>query len=178
MSQQYEKAKEILMRKAKELGVEADTLNMQAMDSLNRAPYIDALLLQNKGEQEVAKSCAVMGYGAIPQHYKSIIDDEKDNKLHMRVRTRLLKLKALQNKVSAPPSYSGIKEVQQPEGNYLPNREDFESAYRSLARPGQEVSIDAVLDKIASNAIKAGLTLKDQWRTITERNIKDYWSKK
>lgn len=63
-----------------------------------------------------------------------------------------------------------------PRGLYLPNREDFESAYRSLARPGQEISIDDVLDKIASDAIKMGLTLKDHWRVITERNIKEFWS--
>lgn len=31
MSQQYENAKEILMKKAQELGVEADKLSMQAM---------------------------------------------------------------------------------------------------------------------------------------------------
>lgn len=65
-----------------------------------------------------------------------------------------------------------------PHRSYLPNREDFESAYRSLARLGQEVSIDDVLDKIASDAIKAGFTLKDQWRMKTERNIREFWSKK
>lgn len=85
----------------------------------------------------------------------------------------ILKTHVLQSKVSAPSSHSGIKEVQQPDSGYLPNREDFESAYRSLARMGQEVSIDDVLDKIASDAIKAGITLKDQWRTITELNINE-----
>ena len=37
MSEQFENAKEILMRKAKELGVEADKLSTQAMNSLNLA---------------------------------------------------------------------------------------------------------------------------------------------
>lgn len=81
---------------------------------------------------------------------------------------------------SVSSSYKHNEEIRKepPHGSYLPNREDFESAYRSLARPGQEVSIDDVLDKIASDAIKAGFTLKDQWRMITERNIREFWSKK
>jgi hypothetical protein len=62
--------------------------------------------------------------------------------------------------------------------SYLPNKEDFERAYRSLSRLGQEVSIDAILDKIESDATHSGLILKENWRMITERNIIDVWSKK
>lgn len=174
MSAKYEKAKEILMRKAKEIGVEADKLDMQAMDSLNRAPYIDALLLQNKGEQELAKLCAAKDYGAIPEHYKSIVDDANNNKLHMRVQTRLLRLKSLQSTVSAP-IYLGMKDVQPP-GGYLPTREDVELAESQLrTSPDEVISIAAVLDQIEINVKKAGKFLKENWREITKRNIIEIW---
>jgi len=60
---------------------------------------------------------------------------------------------------------------------YLPNKEDFESAYRSLTRPGETISIDSVLDQIETTAKKKGLSLKSNWRMITEKNI-EIWSKK
>jgi len=64
-----------------------------------------------------------------------------------------------------------------PNGSFLPNKDDFDVAYRSLAKPGQEVSIDIVLDQIEHNVKKAGHNLKENWRMITERNIRDIWSK-
>jgi hypothetical protein len=62
--------------------------------------------------------------------------------------------------------------------SYLPRKDDFEVAYRSLTLPGQEVSIDAILDQIKINVIKAGVNLKEDWRIITERNIERWSSKK
>ena len=59
----------------------------------------------------------------------------------------------------------------------LPTKEDFESAYRTLTRPGQSISIDVVLDQIETNAKNKSLTLKNNWRMITEKNI-EIWSKK
>lgn len=181
MSHQYENAKEILMKKAQELGVEADKLSMQAMASLSRAPYIDALLLQNKGEQDIDKLCTAKTpkpYGAIPQHYKSIIDDKKDNKLHMRVQARLLKLKVLQSKVSAPSSYSGIKEVQQPDG-YLPGKSDVDHAESQMRKISSEIiGLETVLDQVENNFKKAGKALRENWRAITKQNIKIWFSKK
>lgn len=59
----------------------------------------------------------------------------------------------------------------------IPTKDDFESAYRMLARPGQSISIDAVLDQIETNTRNKILTLQNNWRMITEENIK-IWSKK
>lgn len=59
----------------------------------------------------------------------------------------------------------------------LPTKEDFESAYRTLTRLGESVSVDAVLDQIAFCAKKEGHSLKYNWRMFTEKNI-DVWSKK
>ena len=58
----------------------------------------------------------------------------------------------------------------------LPSKEDFESAYRTLTRLGDELSLDAILDQIEINVTKAGRTLKSNWRMITEKNI-EIWSK-
>jgi len=60
---------------------------------------------------------------------------------------------------------------------YLPIKADFESAYRTLVRPGEAVSIDAVLDQIEITATKECRSLKNDWRMITEANI-ETWSKK
>ena len=56
-------------------------------------------------------------------------------------------------------------------GDYLPNEDDFESAYRQLCSPGQKLDEDSVLDQIEKNAIKSGYNLKEHWRLITKRNI-------
>jgi len=56
-------------------------------------------------------------------------------------------------------------------GSYLPNKEDFKSAYRMLTRPGEPISLDAALNQIEINTKKEGHVLKDSWRIITERNI-------
>jgi|GEM_PF-1861726 len=61
--------------------------------------------------------------------------------------------------------------------SHLPTREDFESAYRMLARPGDSIQIDSVLNQIEVNARKNLVLLKNNWRIITEKNIED-WSKK
>lgn len=59
---------------------------------------------------------------------------------------------------------------------YLPLKKDFEAAYRALTRPGESISIDAVLDQIQTDVNKKGLTLESNWRVTTEKNI-DLWSK-
>lgn len=60
---------------------------------------------------------------------------------------------------------------------YLPTKENFESAYRALTCPGKSISFDAVLDQIETNAKEKGLSLMNDWRMITEKNI-IMWSKK
>jgi hypothetical protein len=62
------------------------------------------------------------------------------------------------------------------ESNCLPTKEEFESAYRALIRPGGTIAIDAVLDQIERCAREKGLLLKSNWRMITEKNI-EIWSK-
>lgn len=54
---------------------------------------------------------------------------------------------------------------------YIPNREDFETAYRMVTRLDQPVPLDAVLDQIEINANITGLELRANWRSITEGNI-------
>jgi hypothetical protein len=61
--------------------------------------------------------------------------------------------------------------------NYLPSKEDFESSYRTLTSPGKTISIDSVLDQLEINAKEKGLSLKSNWRMITEKNI-EIWAKK
>ena len=60
---------------------------------------------------------------------------------------------------------------------YLPTREDFESAYKMLAHTGVEISVEKILDQIEVNTKDAGRQLKSNWRKITEKNIFDVWPK-
>lgn len=73
-----------------------------------------------------------------------------------------------------PQSFEHTKVAQV--GSYLPTKEDFEAAYRLLTRPGESISIDAVLDQIEASAKKEGKMLKDDCRIITENNIEN-WAK-
>jgi hypothetical protein len=58
------------------------------------------------------------------------------------------------------------------QGNtYLPTKEDFEVAYRTLTRLGEHIPVDAVLDQIEISLKKEGHMLKNDWRMITESNI-------
>ena len=61
-------------------------------------------------------------------------------------------------------------------GDYLPNKDDFESAYRMLCSPGENIDKDSILDQIEKTAINSGRNLKTNWRLITERNI-EIWVK-
>jgi hypothetical protein len=65
---------------------------------------------------------------------------------------------------------------QRQETSCIPTKEDFESAYRTLTRPGESISIDAVLDQIETSAIEKGFALKNNWRMITKKNI-EIWLK-
>lgn len=58
---------------------------------------------------------------------------------------------------------------------YLPDKGDFEKAYRTIASPGQSVSIDAVLNQIEFAAKTSGHKLKNNWRLTTEKNV-GIWS--
>jgi len=58
----------------------------------------------------------------------------------------------------------------------FPSKEDFESAYRMLTRPGESISIDSVLNQLEINAKNEGHLLKSDWRMVTEKNI-EIWSK-
>lgn len=60
--------------------------------------------------------------------------------------------------------------------DYLPNRDDFQKAYKTIARQGEYIPIDKVLDQIKIDATILGHKLKNNWKEITERNIEN-WSK-
>ncbi|KAF0159547.1 MAG: hypothetical protein FD159_488 [Syntrophaceae bacterium] len=59
---------------------------------------------------------------------------------------------------------------------YTFQKEDFEKAYRTIAKKNQSVFIDAVLDQLELGAKTLGHKLKNNWRLETERNIA-IWSK-
>ena len=81
------------------------------------------------------------------------------------------------NKILLSANNTPQTHSQPQDNNYLPTKEDFESAYRALTRPGETIAIDAVLAQLESNVKKKGLSLKSNWRMITEKNI-EIWSKK
>lgn len=60
--------------------------------------------------------------------------------------------------------------------NYLPTKEDFESAFKMSTLLGERGNIDAILDQIEINAMKVGYSLKNNWRMITEKNV-EIWSR-
>jgi hypothetical protein len=55
--------------------------------------------------------------------------------------------------------------------SYLPSKKDFESAYRMLAQLGEAVSVDSVLEQVEIIIKNNGLSLRNDWRMLTERNI-------
>lgn len=61
------------------------------------------------------------------------------------------------------------------ENDYIPTREDFESAYANCARCGEAVSVDVVLNAIDAANKSCGRTLHPRWRLITEKNI-EIWA--
>lgn len=63
------------------------------------------------------------------------------------------------------------------DNNYLPTIEDLEIAYRMLTRHGEAIASDLVLDQIEIIMKNRGLSLKINWRLITEKNI-EIWAKK
>jgi len=79
--------------------------------------------------------------------------------------------------VSSTNNASQQTSAQPHDNSYLPSKDDFETAYRTLANPGVTIYIDSVLDQLEINAKKNRLLLKDNWRVITEKNIEG-WSKK
>ena len=66
--------------------------------------------------------------------------------------------------------------VQENIKDYVPTKEDVESAYDMLGSRGEEIDIDSVLDQIERNVTNYGHNLKANWRLITERNI-EIWFK-
>jgi hypothetical protein len=60
-------------------------------------------------------------------------------------------------------------------GNYLPTKEDCETAIRQLSDENVQARTGQVLDRIEKNVTSRGMALKPNWRMITEENMKD-WS--
>jgi len=93
-------------------------------------------------------------------------------------------------------NYNGLAKVQIPDKNgkidptskdnvnskkdaslYVPTKEDFVKVFRELLKYQKlEISIDQVFDAMEVKLIKKGYELQEDWRTITEQNIKK-WSK-
>jgi hypothetical protein len=73
-------------------------------------------------------------------------------------------------------SNNSIDENKSLKKNYYPTRQDFEAAYKALARPWQEVPVDKILDQIESNIKGSGYALAEDWRIVIIRNIGSIWS--
>ncbi len=58
--------------------------------------------------------------------------------------------------------------------NYLPTKEDCDSAIRQLHNENLHGTTDTVLDRIEENVTSKGMTLKPNWRIITEENMKKW----
>jgi len=153
-----------------EYGAEGDVL-LKFFEVTRHAPFdkgTDTLVRRFSGLASITKSQAT---GKIS--LTSILDEDRYSQF-------LEGLWWFIDVINNPESYSDTlaNQVRQPTANMksaiLPTKEDFESAYRSLTRPGQSISIDSVLDQIEINSKKKGLTLINDWRMITEENIENW----
>ena len=59
--------------------------------------------------------------------------------------------------------------------NYIPSKEDCETAIRELSDENEQARTGQVLDRIEKNVTSRGMALKPNWRMITEENMKG-WS--
>ena len=58
------------------------------------------------------------------------------------------------------------------EGAYLPSRDDFDNVRRRiLRRGGKQISIADILDIMEVDLVEAGLSLSEEWRSVTRNNI-------
>ena len=58
------------------------------------------------------------------------------------------------------------------EGNHLPTKDDFNNARRRILREGKkQISIDEILDIMELNLTEAGISLTEEWRSVTRNNI-------
>jgi hypothetical protein len=63
------------------------------------------------------------------------------------------------------------------EPEYLPTKEDFESAYKSLSKTAEHINIEDILDQIELKFSNSGYRLKNNWRLIIKSKL-ELWSKK
>jgi hypothetical protein len=49
---------------------------------------------------------------------------------------------------------------------YQPTRQDFESAYRQLANPGQSILVEAVIWQLEESAARSGIVLAADWERV------------
>jgi hypothetical protein len=89
-----------------------------------------------------------------------------------------LKLNELGLVSKVPTTDNVLQSTLAQDGSHIPTKEDIESAYWALARPGETISIDAVLDLLETNAKKKGLLLNGDWRMVTEKCIAAWSVKK
>jgi hypothetical protein len=61
------------------------------------------------------------------------------------------------------------------QNEYLPTKEDCEAVIRQLSDEDVQARTGQVLDRIEKNVTSKGMTLKPNWRMITEENMK-IWS--
>ncbi|GEM_PF-1720637 len=59
--------------------------------------------------------------------------------------------------------------------DYIPTEEDYEMAYKKIAKPGEEIDVNKLLDKLHEELTKQGKVLDQNWRKITIKNI-EKWS--
>lgn len=62
------------------------------------------------------------------------------------------------------------------EKNYRPNKTDIEKALDMIESEGSRHSLDNILDIVEKNCCDEGKSLTENWRIITERNIKIWFA--
>ena len=141
-----------------------------------QAAHIDLMVLEGRYTvDEIAKKNNIT-IKRVEDHLEHLQDGDSRNKNTNMKPHRLKIVKAANGAVmfssESRNSYKYSDTVTDND-DVLPSKEDFESAYRVLTRHEETISIDSVLDQLEIEVKKKGHTLKNNWRTIMEKNIEN-----
>lgn len=153
-----------------------------------QAGEIDLMLLRGATVEDMARKLIDMGLdkenrgmdamkGRVERHIQSLLTPKEDayNQHGHDLATLLKQDSRGVWKFSTNYESASIRNTF-PDG-HLPTKQDLDIAYQQLSGPGKSVPIDDVLDQIERNALRASITLRYDWRILTERNIA-LWSGK
>lgn len=151
-----------------------------------QALVIDEMCLQGATEEEMARELIKRGLDSRNRGFDSILKRVQTHLYHLtNAGVHNLAMKRMPNNklifdvekmggpADSPSKHDNSSSHVQP---LIPNKEDFERAYRMIRNLGEAETLDAILDQISRNAEAAGIQFKSNWRMITERNIA-IWTK-